>query len=356
MLLTQPFDLQRLAVSGEAQAVAEGVLELNSGRFAFSTAPNGVLAFLRRSNLNLLTQLTWLDRSGKALATIGQPARFSSPAIAPDGSRVAVTRHVDKGSEIWTFDVNLGTTTRITNEASVESRWPLWTPDGRRIAFTASPRDDAGGHVYVSGADGSGTAVALIEGFTNVLGLDWSRDGTRLLYRLISPTETSSAGLWLLGAAGSAPVPYRADRLAYVQATVSPDGRWLAYTSPENGRTDVYIESFPTPGRRALLSPSGGVQPRWRRDQTELYYVSLEGDLLAVPVDLGAGAKLAPHPVRLFKPALNNSQGNNIKGFRSIYTPPLYDVAPDGRFLVAIVQPEEQDREPVIVSLPATPR
>jgi hypothetical protein len=356
VLLTQPFDLQRLAVSGEAQAVAEGVLELNSGRFAFSTAPNGALAFLRRSNLNPLTQLTWLDRSGKALATIGEPARFSSPAIAPDGSRVAVTRHEDKGSDIWMFDVNLGTTTRMTNEPSVESRWPLWTPDGHRIAFTASPRDDAGGNVYVSGADGSGTAVALVDGFTNVLGLDWSRDGTRLLYRLISPTETSSAGLWLLSAAGSAPVPYRADRLAYFQATVSPDGRWLAYTSPENGRNDVYIESFPTPGRRALVSLSGGVQPRWRRDQTELYYVSLEGDLLAVPVDLAAGAKLAPHPVRLFKPALNNSQGNNIRGFRSIYTPPLYDVAPDGRFLFAIVQPEEQDREPVIVSLPATPR
>jgi hypothetical protein len=104
-----------------------------------------------------------------------------------------------------------------------------------------------------------------------------------------------------------------------------------------------------------LASLSGGVQPRWGRDQTELYYLSLEGDLMAVPIDLAAGARLGP-PAKLFKPAVRNSQGSLARGRRSTYTPPLFDVAADGRFLVASVQPEVEAPVPVTVLLHSTTR
>ena len=351
VLLAQPFDVGRLTLGGEPQAIEQNVLTLNSGRFAFSTTPDGALAFLRRVNLNPLTQLTWFNRRGQTIGTVGPPARLSGPAIAPDDRRVAVTRHDENGSDLWMFDLTRGTGVALTNSPPLESRWPVWSRDGRRVAYTASPRENQAGQLYVVSADASRSVTTLAEISMNVLGLDWSHDGSRFLYRLITGDQNSKSGLWLLTLPGVKSTPFRADGSPYGQATLSPDGRWVAYSSVDAGRLEVHIESFPRSGERVQVSTDGGTQPRWRRDQKELYYLAPDSRLMALPVDLADAVKLGT-PTALFTLAVRTNQGE-IRGRHSIFTPPLYDVAGDGRFLAAIVQEEGAKPEPVTVSLSA---
>ncbi len=353
VLLAQPFDLDRLALSGEPKAVLQDITPLNSGRFAFSTTLDGALAFLPRPMWNPVTQLTWFDRNGLLTGTVGEPMRFSGPSIAPDGTRVAVTRHDEKGSDIWVVELLRGTVTPLTSDPPLESRRPVWSPDGRRVAFTRSPREDGAGNMFTVAADGSGPIAPLAEGLLNLAGLDWSRDGSRFLYQIITGDEKTKAGLWLLSMLGSPPVPFRDDGILYAQATVSPDGHWVSYTSNESGRAEVYIERFPSPGSRVRASTGGGTQPRWRRDQKELYYLSAESHLTAIAVNLAADATLGP-TTSLFTLAVRGLSGSEIRGRGGIYSPPLYDVATDGRVLAAIVQEEVEALAPATVSLHAT--
>ena len=146
-------------------------------------------------------------------------------------------------------------------------------------------------HLRTISADGSGSAVPLLESPFPLWALGWSPDGTRLLYHLTHGDQATASGLWLI-TAGSQPEPFRNDRFFYPQAALSPDGRWVAYSSNQSGRYEVYVDSFPTSGRRVQVSTAGGTQPRWRRDQQELYYLSAESRLIAVAANLGAEAKL----------------------------------------------------------------
>ena len=354
VLVAQRFDLGRLALSGEPHPVLQNLLPLNSGRFAFSITPSGTIASLPLPMWNPVTELTWFDRLGRATGSVGQPARFSGVSIAPDGKRVAVTRHDEQGSDIWVVELTRGSVTPLTSNASVESRRPVWSPDGRRVAFTASPREDSAGNVFAIAADGSGTIAPIAEGALNLVGLDWSPDGSRFLYQVLTGNQKIKAGLWMVTMPGSSPaVPYRDDGWQYFQATLSPDGRWVAYTSNHSGRAEIYIERFPSPGSRVRASTDGGTQPRWRRDQKELYYLSAEGQLKAVRLDLAGDATLGP-TTPLFALAVRGTSDSEVRGRASIYSPPLYDVAPDGRFLAAIVKEEGQVRAPVTVSLNAT--
>ena len=150
VLVAQPFDLGRLALSGEPHPVLQNLLPLNSGRFAFSITPGGTIASLPLPMWNPVTELTWFDRLGRADGSVGQPARFSGVSIAPDGKRVAVTRHNEQGSDIWVVELARGSVTPLTSNASVEARRPVWSRDGRQVAFTASPRDDNAGNVFAS--------------------------------------------------------------------------------------------------------------------------------------------------------------------------------------------------------------
>ena len=171
---------------------------------------------------------------------------------------------------------------------------------------------------------------------------------------MLTGNRQIKAGLWIVSMPGSLPAaPYRDDGWQYFQATLSPDGRWVAYTSNHSGRTEIYIERFPSPGSRVQASTDGGTQPRWRRDQKELYYLSAEGQLKAVRLDFAGDATLGP-TTPLFALAVRGTSGSDVRGRASIYSPPLYDVAPDGRFLAAIVKEQEQVRAPVAVSLNAT--
>jgi eukaryotic-like serine/threonine-protein kinase len=352
VLLAQPFDVGRLALSGEPRAVAQGIATLASGRYAFSVTPSGALAFLRRTEQNPVARLTWFDRGGKPTGSVGQPGRFADPSIAPDGNRLAVTRSDDNGSAIWVFEMPRGTATPL---ASPGAR-PVWSPDGRRLVFSAIPlKGGPTRHLWTISADGSGL-VPLIESKFQLRAHGWSPDGARLLYHLEFGAQDTASGLWMMTMPGSSSVPFRNDGFLYPQAALSPDGHWVAYASNQTGRYEIYVESFPTPGRRVQVSTDGGTQPRWRRDQRELYFLSAESRLLAVPANLGVEAKLGT-ATPLFTLAMPGGamSGGPLPGGVGAVSATQYDVSADGRFLAAVVEPHVPDRPPVTVALNATP-
>jgi len=173
----------------------------------------------------------------------------------------------------------------------------------------------------------------------------WSPDGAQLLYHLTFGDQRTASGLWLLTMPGSASVPFRNDGFLYPQAAVSPDGHWVAYSSNQSGRYEIYVEHFPTPGGRVQVSTEGGTQPRWRRDQRELYFLSAESRLIAVEANLGAEAKLGAAS-SLFTLAMPVDKID--------WGALQYDVSADGRFLAAVVEAHVPDRPPVTVALNAT--
>ena len=352
VLLAQPFDVGRLALSGEPRAVAQGIATLASGRYAFSVTPGGALAFFRRSDLNPVARLTWFDRGGKPTGSVGQPGRFGDPSIAPDGNRLAVTRFDDSGSAIWVFEMTRGTATPL---ASPGAR-PVWSPDGGRIVFSAVPlKGGPTRHLWTISVDGSGPMVPLIESRFQLRAHGWSPDGARLLYHLEFGAQDTASGLWMMTMPGSRSVPFRNDGFLYPQAELSPDGHWVAYASNQSGRYEIYVESFPTPGRRVRVSTEGGTQPRWRRDQKELYFLSAESRLIAVPASLGVEAKFGTAtPLFILAMPGGAMSGGPLPGGVGVVSATQYDVSADGRFLAAVVEPHVPDRPPVTVALNAT--
>jgi Tol biopolymer transport system component len=341
VLLAQPFDLDRLALGGDPQAVAQDIAGRHSGQKAFSVTPGGTLAFLRRSDMNPVTQLTWFNRSGTRTGNVGQPGRFGDVSIAPDGRRLAVTRF-DGGDSIWVFERERGTAARLTSPG-VQA---VWSPEGSRVVFSAIPlKGGPTHHLWTIAADGSGPAAPLIESKFQLRAQGWTPDGSRLLYQLIFGDHETASGLWMMTKPGSRSVPFRNDGFAYPHAALSPDGHWVAYASNQSGRFEIYVESFPTPGRRVQVSTDGGTQPRWRRDQKELYFLSAESRLIAVPANLGTEAMLGI-PTPLFALAV---PAGTI-GWKPFH----YDVSADGRFLAAIVEPYVPERPPITVAVNAT--
>ncbi len=210
-------------------------------------------------------------------------------------------------------------------------------------------------HLWTISADGSEPTVPLIESKFPLRAHGWSPDGARLLYHLAFGDQKTASGLWLMTMPGSRSVPFRNDGFLYPQAALSPDGHWVAYASNQSGRYEIYVESFPTPGRRVQVSTDGGTQPRWRRDQRELYFLSAESRLIAVPANLGVEAKLGI-ATPLFTLAMPGGamSGGPLPGGVGVVSATQYDVSADGRFLAAVVEPHVPDRPPITVALNAT--
>jgi serine/threonine-protein kinase len=263
----------------------------------------------------------WVNRDGRE-ESLAAPARpYSYPRVSPDGTQVAVDVR-DAESDIWVWSLERATLTRLTFDPLFD-RFPLWSPDGRRIVFS-SQRDGSRGNVFWQMADGTGQPDRVVEDGNNnsqVFPTSFSPDGMRLLvYGDPDNTQKDDVGIVSLEAGSTRVVtPLLKTMFDERNAEVSPDGRWVAYESDESGQLQVYVRPFPTvDGGRWQVSTSGGMQPLWARNGRELFYRS--GDaVMSVAVESGAGF-VARNPVVLFKgqyaPSLS---GRN------------YDVSPDGR-------------------------
>jgi Tol biopolymer transport system component/tRNA A-37 threonylcarbamoyl transferase component Bud32 len=329
-LMAQPFDTARLELTGHASPVADGVwVAAGAGQASFSVSDTGVLAYVNAALAN--SQFAWFDRSGRVLAHVGRPARYAAaPQLARDGRRLVVSQGLPGSEQIWLLDAMADTAARMTYRAGSQTN-PVWSGDGKRIAFQS--RTDAGSGLYLKNADGTNLDQRLYESDRIVALTDWSPDGGFLVFTARGAASLSD--IWVLPLSGDRqPRPFLETAFNKTQAQVSPDGRWIAYTSYESGRDEVYVESFPLPGHKQQVSSNGGVQPRWGDNGLDLFYVSSDQRLMAVPIQLG-------HPFRAGAPATLFRLRLIPQGSQSIGLATLYDVSPDGQRFLCVIPPDE---------------
>lgn len=283
-LIGAPFDTRELRITGEVFPVAEAVgISANASHAAFSVSENGALAYSAGTITTQGAELVWMDRTGKRLSAIGQPERKAFAALSPDGKRISYSLRNEAGdtADIWLMDVARGVPSRFTFRPGV-SMDAIWSPDGTSLIFGADFKS-----IYRKPVNGTGNEEPLLNGGINDRPLDWSPDGRFIVYQ----TFRSETGydLFLLPVQGDPkPIPYLETPFNEGNAQFSPDGRWMAYASNESGHAQVYVQAIPAGGAKWQISSAGGDQPRWRRDGRELFYISADQKLMAVPVKGGA--------------------------------------------------------------------
>jgi Tol biopolymer transport system component len=284
-LLAQPFDTGRRQIQGGPVPLAEQVAySAGKGHGVFSVSQNGVLVYANAVSLN--SQLTWFNRDGKQIGSIGEPAVQRCPTLSHDESKVAVERldPQTRTYDIWLMNLLDGALRRFTFDPSNDGN-AAWSPDDRRILFTSNRK--VRWDIYQKDVHGSGGDEMVVED-GNTGNLDhFSADGRYVVYTSAGPRTQND--LWVLPLLeGRSPVPLLRTRFNEVQGQVSPDGRWLAFASNESGTLEIYVQPFPASGARWQISTNGGAQPAWRSDGKELFYMSGEKKLVAVGVKAGS--------------------------------------------------------------------
>ncbi len=289
MLMAQQFDAHRLEPSGEATPIADHVGSyLDYG--LFSASRNGVLVY--RSGAEQDYQLTWLDQRGRVVGTVAEPGRYNSMALSPDGRRVAVSRTSTRNVpnwDVWLLDLERNTSTRFTYDQA-RAIYPVWSADGSSVIFNAI--HEGGLNFYLKPSSGAGDERLLLKSTAeNKYPTSCSRDGRFLLYTVENPQTKSD--LWLLPLQGDRePTPFLRTEFNESSGQFSPDGRWIAYTSDESGRDEIYVREFTFGSAQGsmdaaakwLVSGGGGTDPRWRGDGKELFYVASNGKVMSVEI------------------------------------------------------------------------
>ena len=326
VLVAQRFDPALGVVSGEPIPVVQDVgLDEAVYRGMFAVSATGVLA--HRTGRGERRQLTWVNRAGIARGTVGPPdeAGLTGPELTPDGKRVAVVRTERGNTDVFLIDTGRDVFRRFTLDPGLDT-YPLWSSDGKRVAFASSCPE--GRCVFEKAASGADDNRPLLAAGEPKMPLSWSLDGQWLLYGTRHPK--TGLDLWAAPMAGDRkPVPVIHTSFDETAGQFSPDGRWVAYQSNQSKPVQIFIQAFPGPGGPQQVTTAGGSQPRWRPDGKELFYVGLDGRLMAVPIAVGADRQLDPGtPVALFRAQPTGAWLTAPKA--------QYAVAADGRFLMTM--------------------
>jgi len=322
-------------VDGTPMLVAEEVGSIRSMSLApVSVSENGVLVYQTVGKTN--RQLIWFDRSGRQIAPIGEPGDYGPPRISPDGRRIVVGR-IEPGkdtADLWILNEG-ATATRLTATAHHEGA-PIWSPDGSRLAFFSNHEGNYNLYQRKVGSDG---LEVLVKDSSAKYPNDWSRDGRYLLYGSIS--ETTKSDLMVLHASDRRSYPVSRTIHGEGYGSFSPDGRWVAFQSDQEGRADVFVQAFRAEGsdtpRRYKVSTNGGGLPRWRQDGKELYYITSSGRMMAVAVRSSDTTFEAEAPRMLFQTRPVPKTWN------------LFDVTGDGQRFVLNVPLEWSSSAPITV-------
>ena len=320
VLMARAFDPSSRTITGEPIKLADTVDYNPPGEAAFSIA-DGVLVYRPRQHLPL-GSLAWADRSGKLVMSIATPAAaFRQIALAPDARVAAVDRSDAQGvSSVWTIDLQQGSSTRIP--AAYWSGQPVWSPDGSLLAYSIAA--DSPPNIAVRGNRGTAAEKRITTSsniqYTSAL----TPDGRTIVFRAFS--SDTGWDLFTVSANGDAPPQRLLQTPANeTDATLSPDGRLIAYTSDESGRTEIYLSRFPEMSGRIAVSSGGGTRPQWRRDGRELYFVGGNNRITAASITATSASAVVSTPTPLFQTTLFSG---------------LYAASPDGqRFLIATPAP-----------------
>jgi serine/threonine-protein kinase len=332
-LFAVAFDLDSLTVSGGAVPLLQGVMRAVSAATAaanYGVSEDGTLVYVKGGDNTVARRLVWVDRAGRETLLGAPPRAYNNARISPDGTMVALDVR-DQDRDIWTWDLARETLTRLTFDPG-EDEFPVWSPDGRRIAFSSSrgggsPTDTS---LFWRAADGTGSSEQLAERSGQIFPTSFLPDATELLvYGGFSDTATND-DIALFRLEGGDPLtPLLETSFGESYPQVSPDGRWLAYVSDESGRDEIYVRPFPEvdAGGRWQVSTGGGTQPLWARNGRELFYRTVEA-VIAVPIETDPNFRQG-NPEVVFEGNYHLFQGG-----------PNYDVSPDGERFLMIRQDE----------------
>ena len=320
-VLAAPFDVVSLALTGPPKVVAPDVRRPEQGHF--NVGRDGTVAYLAGEKVSY--RIVWVDRTGNETTVLVEPSdALHTMRISPDGSRFTLDMHRDG---IWVIDFARTTQTLIERGPGT---MPMWTADGTEIVWRRA------GNLHIRSSDGTGDVRLLLDRERVQSPLSWTPGGG-----ILAITDIGEAGDRDIALLEDGKVtPFLATSDNEGAAAISPDGRWIAYQSDESGREEIYVQPFPGPGRRVLVSTEGGKEPVWAHDGTELFYRQGTA-MLAVPIDASPDF-FAGKPVLQFDgPYIADNTGH-----------PSYDVSPDGkRFLMAKRLSEESNEFHVILNL-----
>jgi eukaryotic-like serine/threonine-protein kinase len=325
-LMAVPFDPKRLTTTGTAVPVVEGVLQSPvSGAAQYGFSSTGSLVYVPGSVQSAQSRLVWVSRNGAEQPLAAPAHAYMIPRLSPDGRRVAVSI-TEQESHIWLYDLPRETLTRLTFEGNANTG-PVWTPDGKRIAFNSNK--EGATNIFWQLADGSGGLERLTTSEYLHAPMSWSPDGQLLAYFEVNPA--TQRDIWVLRMSDRKAQPFLRTQFDEAVPQFSPDGRWLAYISNETGRHEIYVQPYPGPGGKWQISTEGGTEPAWNRNGRELFYRS-GNKMMAVDIATQPGFS-AGTPRMLF-------EGRYIP---APFPTTNYDVSPDGqRFLM--IKPSEQEQ------------
>ena len=335
-LVAQPFDHRSYVLSGEPHTLSDEVLYTRIVNRAVFSVSGGEVLVTQTGKTGSNSQLTWFDRSGKPVGTVGTPGSYGNVRLSPDGHRVAVdqTNPDGRNVDIWIFEPERAAATRLTFDPSGHQA-TIWSPDGKQILFSWNLK--LGAQIYLKNADGSGSAEEVVDLGAGLQAntWDWSRDGKYVLVR-------KGNELWYLSWPERVAKPLLQAKWTVMNAQFSPDGRWIAYASNETGTMEIYVSPFPSANGKWQVSSAGGQEPRWRQDGKELFYLSPEGKMMAVALQTGASFKTEA-PVALFQ----TQRRQPVSSF-AVFS---YDVSGDGRRFLVITKVSEANAAPLSILL-----
>jgi Tol biopolymer transport system component len=314
-----PFDARRVVVTGAPMQLADMQSNTPFGDFNLGVSRTGDFAYQTATTAG--SRLVLVDRMGTSRDVGTDTGYYYAPRFSPDGNRVAISRSTGFASanaDVWVVDLTQHTRTRLTFDTTAD--YPVWTPDGRRIAYGRGVL--SGIRISIVPADGSGPPESLVTAAGQWWPTGFEPDGRDLVYHGLRPG--SKAEIWRVALADRVPHQVLSGDFHNYDPSLSPDGHWMAYQSNESGRMEVYVRPFPGPGGRWQVSLSGGTEPVWSPAGGEIFYRSGD-DMMAAAVQVRAGFAVGGR-TRLFN-------GNYAATQNSVTN---YDVSRDGKTFVML--------------------
>jgi eukaryotic-like serine/threonine-protein kinase len=344
-LFAVPFDSKKLEVTGQPARVVEDVASNpDTAGAQFSFSDSGTLVHVAGSTVNQNVSIYWMDAAGKFTPLRETPGNYNSLKISPDGKRLAMQITDGDGSDIWVYEWERDTLTRLTFKGDANGR-PVWTPDGQRIVY-ASAEKGAASNLWWIRADGGGDAQRLTENKSAQTPWSLSPDGKTLAFDQYNPgtgwdvMTMSVEGSEKTGWKPAEPKPFVNTSAAEVYPAFSPDGRWIAYMSRQSGSAEVYVRPFPGPGGKWQISTGGGEMPAWSRNGKELFYRTTAADSKIIVVSYTtSGDSFHADKPRLWSPGQFTDRRTNLN----------YALHPDGKRF-AVLKAGNADTAPLPIN------
>jgi serine/threonine-protein kinase len=317
-LMAAPFDAQRLALTGVAVPILKGMVQSAPGAAQYSISSTGTLVYLAGEPIDSQSRLVWVGRNGEEQPLPAAPRSYTYPRLSPDGRRVVVGI-AEQERQIWVYDVSRDTLSRLTFEGNANVI-PAWSRDGRQVAFRSN-RAGGPGSLFWQASDGSDAAERLTTSESAHAPNSFSPDGQLLAFT--DQRADTGRDIWMMNLKDRKAQPFLRTPYEETAPEFSPDGKWLAYSSNESGRREIYVQPYPGPGGKWQISTDGGQEPLWNPNGGELFYRS-GSKMMAVEIDTKFGFSASKPKVLFEGPYLPT----NVS-FR------YYDVSRDGqRFLM----------------------